>query len=782
VRADRQSAPPARIFLFASLLFFSSGLTALVYQVMWMRGFGLVFGSTTRAASAVLAAFFFGMAVGNWLGGRLARGRSRALVLYGVAEAVIGAGALGVLFWLALYGELYPAIYQWRAGGAGLTAVQLVMAFLAMAPPCVAMGATLPLISQAVVEGRADLGRRTSAIYGLNTLGAVFGVLLSGFLLPIWIGARGSVMLAAVINLGIGAAAWVFARRLARVEAGGDGVRPPVGLGTALEPEPASGPSQLPRSSPVAPEPGGRDERLDPLIRWVVVISGFGTLALEVLYTRLLVNTTDSSVYSFAVMLATFLVALALGSFFVSAVVDRMTSPWRLVAWSSAGACLAVLISPSVFSSVESIAFGGEGRSYLAGLFRLSALTIGPPAVLVAIALPTAWKLSIRHAEETGGRIGGLTSLNTLAAVAGSLSAGFLILPTLGLSAGILLVALLYAALAVIGFARAGRGASRWGPMAALVAGLALLLAWQSWQVMPLQLRPGEQILHYYDGESGTVAVTRRGNGVLTLRINNRYGLGNSGTKAVRMQRGQGRLGMLLARDARSAAFIGVATGISLSAVAQVPALERVLAIELVPGVLEAATRFDEHNLGVLGDPRVELVVADGRNHLRGVDERFDVIVGDLFVPWHAGTGYLYTAEHFASVAERLTGGGVFVQWLQAAQLSLGELKVLLATFSDVFPEMDLCRIVDSKLIGLVGYGPAGRGRPELRERRLAGSEFACIDWVGADWSAGVPRNRDDFPVIEFSTAGSHLDRSPERVAQVKRHLTELFGEKPWDR
>lgn len=168
------------------VLFIISGIAGLIYEVMWMRNFSLVFGSTTRAASAVLAAFFFGMAIGNMLGGRWAKDRAGALLRYGLAEFAIALGALIVIAWVNFYQAHYPELYQSRlAAGGGLTVIQLLLAFLAMAPPCVAMGATLPLISRAIVVHTGHLGRRVGGIYALNTLGATAGVLLSGFILPV---------------------------------------------------------------------------------------------------------------------------------------------------------------------------------------------------------------------------------------------------------------------------------------------------------------------------------------------------------------------------------------------------------------------------------------------------------------------------------------------------------------------------------------------------------------------------------------------------------------------
>src|SRR5262245_4864994 len=202
-------------------LFASSGLTGLVYEVMWVRSFGLVFGSTTRAVSVVLASFFLGMALGNWLGGRLAGGRRNALLLYGLLEVAVAAGALLVLVWLDGFRALYPALYQsWLGVPSVLTALQVLLALSAMVPPCVAMGATLPLVSHAIVDRVGHVGRRVGLIYALNTVGATVGVLLAGFVLPVALGVRASVQLAAAVNVGIGALAVLLWRAGREPQAG----------------------------------------------------------------------------------------------------------------------------------------------------------------------------------------------------------------------------------------------------------------------------------------------------------------------------------------------------------------------------------------------------------------------------------------------------------------------------------------------------------------------------------------------------------------------------------
>ena len=391
-------------------IFFVSGCAGLVYEVMWTRSFGLVFGSTTRAASVVLAGFFLGMAVGNWLGSRLASdSRGAALRSYAWIELAVAVAALLVLGWLQLYHGVYPALYRATFDSpAALSALQLGLAALALGPPCIGMGATLPLMSRAVVTSEAQLGRRLGFVYALNTFGGVAGVILSGFWLPVALGVRGSMLLAALLNVAAAGAALLAAGGLAEPAQRATGrAAPRISLGGALRP-----------------------------LAIAATASGLGTLALEVLFTRLLVNAMDSSVFSFALVLATFLVSLALGSALVSLIVDRLSSPWLLVAAGSSLGAVAILIAPALCTHVwlSSLAPppwpGALGAASV--LLPITFAVMGPPALLIGTILPATWRAAITRSEDTGALVGRLTSLNTLAAVAGSLLAGFVLIPRLG--------------------------------------------------------------------------------------------------------------------------------------------------------------------------------------------------------------------------------------------------------------------------------------------------------------------------------------------------------------
>jgi spermidine synthase len=346
---------------------------------------------------------------------------------------------------------------------------------VALGPPCVAMGATLPLMARAIVGRERRLGRRVAGVYGINTVGAVVGVIAAGFFLPLWIGTHGSVLLAAGINVLVAVVALL------------------VSLGrTEQIDEPEAEPTLKPASMP-DPEAGEAARRWDPAILFAAAASGFGTLALEVLFTRMIVNATDSSVFSFAMMLATFLICLALGSFIVSLWVDRMARPWRFLAWTQSIAAITIMASPFVFRlagvtlRVPRIL---PGYDYLIWLLMFSALVMGPTVLLVGVMLPTVWKLATRRSAQVGRNVGLLTGLNTFTAVLGSAAAGFLIIPLTGVNFGIVVIAMLYGAVAMVCWLRGYEGGKRAAGLITVGLALAFLYDRGIWTPLPVAPRP----------------------------------------------------------------------------------------------------------------------------------------------------------------------------------------------------------------------------------------------------------------------------------------------------
>jgi spermidine synthase len=298
----------------------------------------------------------------------------------------------------------------------------------------------------------------------------------------------------------------------------------------------------------------------------------------------------------------------------------------------------------------------------------------------------------------------------------------------------------------------------------------------------PLRVAPGARLLAAEQSAGGLVAVLERDGGRV-LQVDNHYALGGS-ADAVRQER-QGHLPLLLHPAPRRVAFLGSATGSSAAAALAHASVERLTLVELVPGVAAAARAwFAVENRGVYDSPASEVVLDDARNFLRATSARFDVIVGDLFVPWQAGTGALYAHEHFAAAREHLAPGGLFCQWLPLYQLSEEEFAVVAATFLDVFPDAFVLRgdlFANHPIVALVGgAGPApdphavGAGSERLRaagvrDRWVTHAEGAFALYVAplapaAEGWRALPRNRDDRPVIEFLAARAHAGGAGKRA------------------
>ena len=321
--------PRVRPFaLAAATMFFVSGAVGLVYQVVWSRLFNQVFGVTAYAVTAVLATYLGGLALGSWLLGRLADRTPSPLRLYGWLELGAAATALGGAFLL----RWLDPVHVWAANhfaptSPALVLVRGVLASAVILPPTVLMGGTLPAMTRACVDGVGTLGARLSVLYGLNTAGAVFGTLLTGFVFIGTLGVHPTLLAAVGVNALVGIAA-VLVGSL-RATSAGD--KPPpydhAATGTTAADEPTASATT-------------RDAR------WLLVamvLSGFASLTLEVLWSRLLVLVFGTSTYAFVTMLATFLVGIALGSFVCRLTVDRLRDPRRAFGWIQAGIAASTL-------------------------------------------------------------------------------------------------------------------------------------------------------------------------------------------------------------------------------------------------------------------------------------------------------------------------------------------------------------------------------------------------------------------------------------------------------
>lgn len=736
-------------------IFLVSGAASLVYQVLWMKELSLLFGSTAQAAATTLTAFFLGLALGGWAGGKIANRLGNPLRGYGVLELCIALSALLYFALFDVYTNLYPRLYQSLGHQ---REVLLLLKFLlgigALLPASFFIGGTLPLLGQHVVRSRGALGRAGSALYAINTLGAVVGVYLAGFQLPPRIGFDRTYFLAMAVNVGIGLVVLMASGRI---------------------PPPPRARDRVPEKEPDQPEPVSSWRR----VRGLAFLTGFVTLALEVLWTHMFAQVLHNSVYTFSIILITFLAALAAGSLLAHVLIRRNVSPTVApLCLLGAGAVL-VAASPFLFNFLtDGLSYHAPRQGWVAyqlRVFGLAGAVIFLPTLFLGSVFPYLLRLSEDSGQSAGRTIGNLVAINTTGAILGSLSAGFGFLGVFGLWRSIRLIA----ALALYGIPlvpRTGGKESRlpWGPVLLVLLVVALVDVGNPALV---KVNEGEELLQVWEGSSGVVAVVRDAYG-LRIKVDNHYGLG--GSESREYERRQGMIPLILHPAPQDVFFLGLGTGISAGAAMQ-PAVRSVTVCELVPDAITAAKKyFYPFTDGLFADLRTEVLAEDGGTFLRATGKQFDVIVSDLFVPWKAGVGNLYSRELFETAQAHLKPGGIFAQWLPLFQMSQQEFDIIARTMLDVFPRVTVWRgdfSAETPILCLIGQDGTAELRPDVVLDRLSTTpdpeplvDFGEPSLMTAAFILGYcgnltrsrslisdgPLNTDDKPLIEYLAPIAH--------------------------
>ena len=649
----------SRAFALLLVLFFFSGACGLTYQVLWLRLLALVFGVTVYAASTVLAAFMTGLACGSLLAGPLLKRFQRPLVVFGVAEILIGVSALATPIGLDLAEGLYRSLYGRGLQSFGaLTIARLVCSFTVLLIPTVLMGVTLPVLSASTIV-RTQLGSRISALYAVNTAGAVVGAVLTGFELIGRIGIQNTFFIAAAINLLVGVVA------LAR------GMRSDVDASEIPEPMPAGVPI---------------DKRLDPIYVTVIGVSGLAALALEIVWFRMLVQFLDATTYAFTTMLATVLGGIAVGG----AIAAR-----RLRVERDRTATLCGLQLATGVAVLVSAAF--LGWSYNAGWktaapIQACVAAIFPAALLMGVSFPVALRAGAgaRAAAgvDTAGIVGRLYAANVGGAIAGALAGGFLLIPQFGTRGALIAAASLYVATAALLAVRlTERTRFLSGAAIATAAFIVVALRVPDPFVAAFARRYGTDMREFWRDDGVQTAVSVHASQFRRSLYLDGLHQANDTPDMVKLHRVIGHLPMVLHPSPADALVIGLGGGATAGAVSQHPSV-RVQIVELSDGVRRAAAFFPHISYNVLEQPNVRLRVDDGRNFLLLSGERFDVITADIVQPSHAGAGNLYSREYFSLVRRALKDGGLAMQWIGHRPET--QYKLIMRTFLSVFPETTL--------------------------------------------------------------------------------------------
>lgn len=687
------------------LLFLLSGASALIYEVAWVRLLSLAFGVSVYAVSAVLTAFMGGLALGSWGFGRVVSQAERTpqevVRLYALLQAGVGLFALLTPFLYTQLTSLYVTIDQIGLFNRTATAgVRFGLAFLVLLLPTALMGGTLPVMSQLLARRDDTRGEVIGALYAANTCGAVLGTVAAGLVLIRFFGVSATIWIAAAIDLLVaGMALWLWrqplrlqtsvpraAQQTAETNA--------ASAGTTGRKKDRQRAKKTVVESPVVSAIGlSQRQMLVALVGFA--LSGFASLGYQVVWTRLLVIFSINAVFSFSVMLATFLIGLALGGALMSRYIDRTRDPLKVFGFLelAIGVCsvLVLYIFAKLPTLIERFTLADTYGGAIRAEWFAAGVTMLVPTLLIGATFPAAARAYGGEGDDVGNRIGRLYAFNTLGAMAGSLLAGFALIPLLGLQwAALSLAALNLAVGAAALLAGERRARSTWAALggALAVAGIAAALLPPG---IYLGFREGatDQLKFYREGIDATVAVFEVENPPLKVSFVNGRNEVPTDVQSMRAFYVLGHLPPLLRPDARNALMISFGNGIASGAMSRHP-LEHIQAVELVVEQLQAARLFTAENRDVLNNPRVGVTVEDGRNYLLRSGERYDIITADATHPINASSWALFTSEFYTLVSQHLNEKGVFVQWLPFHDLSADDYRSIVKTFNSVFPHTTL--------------------------------------------------------------------------------------------
>jgi spermidine synthase len=760
------------------LLFFLSGMTSLIYEVVWVRKFGLVFGITTYAVSTVLAAFFAGLAIGSYVAGRIIdRTRAHPLLVYGILEGAIGVYALLLPTLLRLVEATYPAVYSQISESFSLfTLFRFVVSFVLLAIPTTLMGATLPVLSKLMVDREEVLGLNVGRLYAVNTFGAVAGTFCAGFVLLPALGIPSTTLAAAMGNFFLAAAAVLLSAS--------PGLAPSRRRDRPLEPA-------------TPPAPLRRSERI---ILALAFSSGLAILALEVVWTRSLVLVLGASTYAFSTMLTAVLVGIAVGSAVFAPLADRVGNRGAVAAalLFLGGFCAA--LGPAIINRLP-FAFlqlydwtSGVWSLVVLTQFVVSFLLVFIPTFLSGASFPILVRMYSLGIDRVGRTVADVYAVNTLGGILGSLVGGFVLVKYFGLQPSLTIAALflmLVGGTLAVGLAKPWPRSLRAGTAAAAAA-LVLLLAfvhprfstkllfagwgpfaggyyvsWMGGSTVDVTDRHMQRLLYHKEGVTTSVDVLQTGWDDKIISINAKP-VATTYLYDMRLLRMAGHLPVLLHPDPIEAVVIGMGAGVSSGCIAIYPTVEHLTIVEISPEVPGGTEKFAEWNYDVLNNPKVDVVFNDGANYMKATRKQFDVISSDPFHPFVSGAATLYSREHWEACKEHLREGGIIAQYLPLYHLSARDFAMIVGTFVDAFPNASMwfCG-VDTVLIGSKGPLRVDLDRmgdhmsdPTVASALLDMGVHAPGDVLGwyvagpeelQEMAIAAPRNHTDFPILEFS-------------------------------
>ena len=774
-----------------TLGFLLSGAAGLIYQIVWIRQFSLVFGNTTYAVSMVVAGFMAGLALGSYYWGKRADAMKRPLLTYVRLEIAIAIAAFLVSGLIVAIDDVIVGLMSVEsvATGGGWQLFRFVALFVILLAPTTLMGGTLPVMSRFYVRGFDQVGVGIGSLYAANTYGAVAGCFLAGYLLIPGLGVWGALITGFALNLLVAALVWSAPSSPVEQE--------------VIVAKKKSTPKGKKKKKEVLKNDTSYTTRGIPLgvALSLGTVAGFCALGFEILWARAFVVSFKATVYLFSNLLAVYLLGMAIGSHVFSKWIDSIKDPLRFFGFAQLGigvwgflSVLLILKTPAMATEIGNALGEMSLTKDVVVMLLLMTVVMGVPTFLMGLSYPLVCRATTESYESLGKYAGLVYALGTVGGIAGTLLAGFFLLPAFGLQTSLFVISGLCL---IVGYVALLSGQSRKGVFWVFPATIAWAFAVTGGVVITgSDIGLGRDIkgnvIFSREGITGSVRVMQqKKDGPLTLLVNN-YQLATSGDVAVRF----GHTPLIIKPDAKDVLLISLGSGITAGAVSGHP-VERIDCVEIVPSLIDVQPLFKTENRNVLADKRFHLTFWDGRHYVRVSKRKYDLVISDLFQPDSAGVGNLYSLEHFNNVKAKLKKGGAMAQWLPLYQLAEEDLKVIMKTFAEAFEHvLVFSGDINSELPALMLMGSSdpikidpgkmmtAMERPLVKEDMIESTDplsflsFYVTDRSGVlDFTKGSLINTDNRPVIEYNapkniwTRRENAVRNFSSIAKIRKKI-----------
>ncbi|MEM9444104.1 MAG: fused MFS/spermidine synthase [Verrucomicrobiota bacterium] len=753
----------------ARLLLFCSGFAAISYEIIWQRQLGLIVGNTVYATSIVLAAFMIGHAGGSYIAGKVATRAHKPLQLFFLIEVFIGIFGIAIPFCFPMVRNLYRFIYLTIPDWIPLLISFRVFTVLGiLLIPTLLMGATLPLICEGLVPDKGRFRKQLGFLYGANTLGAVFGVLVCGFFLIPSFGLILTNSLAVTINFLVATVSfilWKDFKAHPRFENNSK---------ASLKKDIKSGKTKI----------------------WLIAsaaYAGFTALGLEILWFRGLTMINGSAVYSFSSMLSVFLIGIVIGSMAMNYITNKKNLSILFVPLLFALIGIYTLFSTSCFVKIPSIYIHTIAEleltwnTFLLMNFFTAVFILFVPTFFFGALFTFLTQEMRSQTHHSSSSIGSLYAINTTAGAFGALVTGLIFLPIFGLEKSLLgcaLGILLFSCLLAYKLLPNDWHYAKFIAVISLVTCIFFTVT-PRWEKHSLWFSPyyrastsivGRQVylkdrlskletLYLHEGFHSTVAVTKDHNQVMTYICDGKIEADTT-SSSMALQLMIAHIPMLLHDSPLKNLNIGLGTGITTGAIACYP-VESIKVVEIEEATTEVAKFFTPWNENILNDSRFDMHVDDARNYLFVTDQLYDTIISDPIEPVVSGSGPLFTYEHFELMSSRLNPNGLAAQFLPLYDSSKNEFMLIMRSFARAFPNSLLFYTgTDTILLGYKGditlNTTSLEGKlslPKVRHSLQTISIDSTEDIIGMlitdltkheDFTDPGPLNTDSHPIVEF--------------------------------